>query len=416
VEVEGVPETLCVGESAPLTLRLVDGSGNPVSGRIEVSTGRITVENAIGETLDAFPVPEEGIRVWIRCTSEGRTGAMFTASDIEGLHTTDVERDIGLTCVPCDDAGVDAGPDAGAPMTGTPATTFVGPPLPDPTGDHFDSAGGDPAYTGPDIDLVQMGSEREAQSQADADTDFNMSTYECGEATAARVTVCPTDVQPMPEGELFTFVMELAESVPTASTTASYVYSLAVDSDGDPANDFVPLPEFPLDYFRGTDRWYELRWDHLAGSWSVTVTQLDAAGARSQVPSTVRAVIEGARVTFFVAASELPATVPTYRLSAYRDDGMGTPSERGADTSLGRPTLALLPAGCGFTGVECRNAELDRGRVGALESCGADHTCRLEIMPGRFLGVCAPPGTASAAELDCLCATPTGRSVIADCP
>src|SRR5690606_11893474 len=104
-----------------------------------------------------------------------------------------------------------------------------------------------------------------------------------------------------------------------------------------------------------------------SSAWSLAVTQLDASGTRAPVTSTARAVIAGSRVTFFIAASELPAGVPAYRTTSFRHDGAYTLATRAVDVPLANPTRSLFAAGCGYTGAECLEAN------GALASCGVDH-------------------------------------------
>lgn len=292
---------------------------------------------------------------------------------------------------------------------------------------------------GSDIEVLEFGTEIEAQSMADADTDFNMSTFECGEQVGEQWTVCAATPVDMSAGELLTVVLDLEAPVPFDSADAHYVYAAVFDSDGDAANDFVPEAAFPRDFFRGTDRWYELIWD--TSAWTVRVTQLDSAGTRTEVPSSVRAVVEGQRIQFFIDRAELPAAIPGYRVSAFRHDGAFTVETSGGDVSMGTPTLPLLPAGCGFLGAECRDDGLDRGRNGALASCGDRHSCSLVIQPGSFRGACTPSDVprcgmgsgscdgdltcASPADrtgwclteeqLACLCSTPSGRVVVPAC-
>ena len=352
-------------------------------------------------------------------------------------------RTLTIRCELCDDGGMrDGGAADGGGGGIRPAEGFGGTLLMDRRDDHVDSSGpGSVGYTGAEVDVVAMGSEVEMQSLADADIDFNNSTYECGESAGAMFTVCTPAPLDMPGGDLVTFVLDVGERVPSADPTWSYIYALVLDSNGDPADDYVPDPAFPFDYFRGTDRWYELRWDAATAAWSLVVTQLDSASARANVESTARVVVEGARVTFFVSRTELPALVAGFRVSAFRHDGSFTVDTRGGDTSL-TPVLPLLPAGCGFLGAECRNDALDRGRAGALESCGAEHECVLEIASGTFNGTCMSstaatcgPGASPCAagltcaqpspellgrcldepQLDCLCATESGRRIYGIC-
>ena len=284
------------------------------------AVGSVAIGVVFPSVLDG---PDATARLDVRCVGVGSETLVVRASDESGVLA---EEAVTIECLPCEDGGR---PDAGSTPSERPAERFSGALLMDRRDDHVDSPGGSPAYTGADADVAAMGSEVEMQSRADADTDFNNSTYECGETSGAMFTVCTPGVLPMPEGELSTFVLEVGAPVPVADPMWSYVYALVLDSNGDASDDYVPDPAFPFDYFRGTDRWYELRWDHTTSEWSLVVTQLDGSGARTSVQSTARVVVEGPRITFFVSRSELPAVVAGYRVSAFRHDGAFGVATRG---------------------------------------------------------------------------------------
>ena len=438
LDVDG-PRTTCLGESVSLTVSW-RGMGARFADLDVASTNTVARAQLSPNALDG---PDAAATLEVRCVGVGSETLQLRATeDTTGERRLLAEENVTVECVACDDGGrPDAGVDGSIPSR-RPAEGFGGTLLMDRRDDHVDSSGpGSVGYTGAEVDVVAMGSEVEMQSLADADIDFNNSTYECGESAGAMFTVCTPAPLDMPGGDLVTFVLDVGERVPSADPTWSYIYALVLDSNGDPADDYVPDPAFPFDYFRGTDRWYELRWDAATAAWSLVVTQLDSAGARANVESTARVVVEGARVTFFVSRTELPALVAGFRVSAFRHDGSFTVDTRGGDTSL-TPVLPLLPAGCGFLGAECRNDALDRGRAGALESCGAEHECVLEIASGTFNGTCMSstaatcgPGASPCAagltcaqpspellgrcldepQLDCLCATESGRRIYGIC-
>lgn len=432
--------TACVGEERTVTYSTdLKGRRDWVAFQMEGSYvdryGHPSDRVALASPLDPHAPMGE---VRLTCAEPGQTryrlDAYATYDDGERVPGY---GSVSLTCVACMDAGVDAGegaPDGGT--SGSGADTFLAPLFADSIGDLVDSLGAPAATSDAVVDQVAGGSEVEPLSQADADHSFNDSTYECGVEEGGMRTVCATaGVLPMPEGELVTIVMDLDAPVPLASGDTSYVFAAVVDSDGDPANDFVPLASYPWDYYQATDRWYELLYDHETGAWSAQVTQLDASGTRTPVASTLRAVIQGERVTFFLARSELSAAVPTYRTTSFRHDGDYTPATRAGDVPLANPTLSLFPLGCGFTGVECGAAN------GALADCGADHQCVTEASRGACIpaaldgcGGALPPcedGETCMTEGDaigspaycvpdaaraCVCATAAGRHVFPSCP
>ena len=58
--------------------------------------------------------------------------------------------------------------------------------------------------------------------------------------------------------------------------------------------------------------------------------------------STVRVVIEGDAIVFFISAAEFPSSDPGYRLTAFGHDGLYSPSDRGGDVTGEDPTEPLL--------------------------------------------------------------------------
>jgi len=193
------------------------------------------------------------------------------------------------------------------------------------------------------IDIGGYGAHEEQASLLQVKTRYNFSTYACGETLGPQRTVCPQGVKPMPAGKVYTFVMTLADKVPLADAKHSFIYSLVLDSDDMAANNWKFVPPYDWDLFQGTDRWYQLIWDHKAKTWSVKVTQVDDQQQTSDVSSsTVRAVINGAAVAFHLAASELPSSNPGYRLTAFGHDGAFSQSDRGADVSGVDPTKPLV--------------------------------------------------------------------------
>lgn len=173
---------------------------------------------------------------------------------------------------------------------------------------------------------------------------FNESVFECGEATERRRVVCADQVLDMAPGEVFIASMTMVGDIPPADPDRSYIYSLVLNSDRDGGNDWRPRPPFDWDLFQATDRWYQLIWDHRVQAWSLTVTQLTATG---QIPSgteasSVRAVIEGNTIVFFVSMEEFEASDPSARLTAFHHDGNFGEATRGADVSGADPTSRIV--------------------------------------------------------------------------
>jgi len=213
----------------------------------------------------------------------------------------------------------------------------------DPIGDLLDSISGRmPTYTSPVIDLRYHMDTRFGFDQDGVNEAYNDSIFECGVAAHGRTTVCAADVQPMPAGEVLVFAMLFVEDVPQAPADHSFIFSAVFDSDGDPANDWQFYPPFDFDLFQGTDRWYQLAWDHSTQQWSLDVTQVDTSlSTGSYAGSAARVVIQGDTIVFFIPASEFEIELPPYRLTSFGHDGAYSESDRGADVSGIDPTEPL---------------------------------------------------------------------------
>lgn len=216
--------------------------------------------------------------------------------------------------------------------------------LPDAIRDLLDSIRlNAPTFARDDIDITALTETVLRMSGGEVLRVFNNSTIECG-ATEPFLVVCPSGVEPMPEGTVYGLGMTLAAPAPTGDAGHSFIYSAVFDADGDPANDWVFNPPFDFDLFQGTDRWYELRWDHQLGTWSVHVSQVSAGNVITSTTSAVRVAISGSHIFFFVPESEVGAAA--YRLTAFGHDGFFSESDRGADVSGVDPTVApVVPSG-----------------------------------------------------------------------
>jgi hypothetical protein len=139
---------------------------------------------------------------------------------------------------------------------------------------------------------------------------------------------------PMSFGNMLIATMELAADVPLADPDNSFIYTLALESDGDSTNDWQYVDPYDNDTFQGTDRWYSLKWNHVQQRWSVEVIQVDANQQQNEeLSSSVRIVVKGKNITFYISVEEIPGDPPKYRLVAFGHDGNYSPSHRGADTS-----------------------------------------------------------------------------------
>ena len=118
-------------------------------------------------------------------------------------------------------------------------------------------------------------------------------------------------------------------------------YALVADTDGDDANNFVPLPSFDNDLFQGTDWWFQLNYDAGTDTWSAEVATVDSSNSVSGASSNAAAVITGSNIVFIVPTSDVPSSA-SVRATAFVHDGNFTPGARGADT-LPEPMAAPAP-------------------------------------------------------------------------
>jgi hypothetical protein len=131
-------------------------------------------------------------------------------------------------------------------------------------------------------------------------------------------------------GEHIMLYNVLDATVPLDQDTYFYQYGFVFDADGDGGNNYVPLPEYPKDFFVDTDRWYVATYDPAAG-WTMDVTNA-RDGALEPVASAARIVLTGNAIILVVPSSEFEVTTPAYRLTAFRHVGdWGASGEWSAD-------------------------------------------------------------------------------------
>lgn len=155
--------------------------------------------------------------------------------------------------------------------------------------------------------------------------------------------VADTDTQ-MPTGEVAVFATEFADTIPLQDPDHNYTFSVVIDSDGDPANNFVFVPPFDLDLYQGTDRWYELNWWPDVGEWQLLVTSWGQmqlaweADTPAETTSDAVAVIDDNLLVFFIPVGEFEVSRPDYRVTGFGSDGTYAPGASGADV-IGQDTI-----------------------------------------------------------------------------
>ena len=162
--------------------------------------------------------------------------------------------------------------------------------------------------------------------------------FECGVDTGEFLTLCSAGVRPLsfPEGDVVVIAEIMVEDVAAEAAQWVYQYALVADTDGSPANNYVPGAPWDWDLFRDTDTWWVL--DRDAAGWSMD--RFDASfGVPS--PTAMRAVIRGNTILWLVPASEMPEGA-TFRTTSFRHDGSYAPGVSGADVIGGNPTEPLV--------------------------------------------------------------------------
>jgi hypothetical protein len=180
---------------------------------------------------------------------------------------------------------------------------------------------------------------RLAMSQNATGAYFNNSLFPCDSEIEGGIVVCTDAAEPMPEGDVFMLVMQLAGEVPLQDPERFYTYAAVFDADGETSNNFRFQPPYNWDYFQGTDRWYTLDWDPNQSSLALSVT--DVARNQWSAPSKARAVIHGDVVVFFIPAEEFSVEQPGYRLTAFGHDGSFALEQSSGDVTGADPTEAL---------------------------------------------------------------------------
>lgn len=167
-------------------------------------------------------------------------------------------------------------------------------------------------------------------------------TFPCGAGPEA-FTVCPAGPSPVVAGEYFICAMVVQEDVPLEDPTNLYTYAFVFESDDNPDNDWVPFPDFPNDYYQGTDLWYELAYSPGTG-WRLQVTSVVDVFPSSQtqpLETSARGIILGRAIVLLIPVAEFEAT-PGFRLNTFRhagDFGQNPPFNWSADFHPGLDDL-----------------------------------------------------------------------------
>lgn len=99
-----------------------------------------------------------------------------------------------------------------------------------------------------------------------------------------------------------------------------YQYGFVLDLDGEPGNNYEASPNYPADFFDGTDRWYQLSGSP-GGAWTLGATDV-VDGAPMSRPSGAHVVVSGANLLLLLPESEFgAASAPGIRFTTFEHAG-----------------------------------------------------------------------------------------------
>lgn len=149
------------------------------------------------------------------------------------------------------------------------------------------------------------------------------------------LTVCPDTEKALVAGDFIFISFNVLADVPLNDLLDFYTYAVVFESDGEAANDWVPLPAYAGDFYQGTDTWYELSYFPGSG-WQVSATKVTSGALRTTeaMATDARATVRGNSIHFAIPRSELTGEAPKFRITAFRhkgDYGQNPPYDWSAD-------------------------------------------------------------------------------------
>lgn len=169
--------------------------------------------------------------------------------------------------------------------------------------------------------------------------------FPCGEGPVG-LTLCASG-SPFAEGDWVLVAATTLADLVLDDPTGIYQLAFVFDADGDPGNNYQPSPQYPGDFFSGTDKWYEALYT-AAGGWTIKVR--DVRQNLAEVASQARIVLAGRELALLIPRAELDGAEPSFRVTAFRHEGdyglTGGPWSASYFPYLDAP---LLPAASGST-------------------------------------------------------------------
>ena len=164
--------------------------------------------------------------------------------------------------------------------------------------------------------------------------------------------VCPPMLNMEDTNNWYLLALGLLDNTPFAHESNFGTITAALDSDANPENNWVALPEYPNDYYQGTDLWFTNMYDPSTG-WRGGAFDADWNDANIYFITVFYKNI----VVFFIPVDEIPAPNPGGRGTVMWTDHKWSLESYGGDVELGDPTLPPVPWGPG----SLANFTSDRG-------------------------------------------------------
>ncbi len=144
---------------------------------------------------------------------------------------------------------------------------------------------------------------------------------ECGPADGGGEVVCHASESPTGDGPQLVVALGLGGEVPLDQGTDTYQYGIVLETDGDSTNDWVPLPEYPQDFFAGTDLWFEINYAPGSG-WALDVNEVGPENALTpRTTSGARALVREDVILFTAPMNEVGAGALGLRTSTFKHQG-----------------------------------------------------------------------------------------------
>lgn len=208
----------------------------------------------------------------------------------------------------CSDAGLDEiGKVLGAMLGDDVAAQACTDAKPQPAGNTtLHSNGVDTSTAAGPVDIVLTGTHLGAG--------IDLSLFPCGVGELATTYCAGNDAI---DGDAVVLFADFADALPM-QPALYYQYGFVFDSDGDSSNDYVPIPQYPADFFTGSNRWYQFGGGPVG--WTLSV---DDVVGNAPVPATsnARLITTDSGLVLVLPASELDVADAAWRLSAFEHDG-----------------------------------------------------------------------------------------------